>query len=289
MVDDDNRTIVVMRYDQRSDVVTVGYSEDNQNWNLVDLTATGLGDWEPTYDADLWKRENKLHLLYQPVGLGSTSSTISVLEWDAKAFFLDLGPPPLSLQVDRSTGLATIANPTDADIAISGYSITSNGSQLDAARWNSLADQATAGWAESQAAASGLAEAASGAPLTLAATGGSAARCRIRRQAYFLPHRRSGRSRVRIYGRRRRPYRQGGIFRSVAQQPHVARRSRHGARTAGKHVAIRGRDRWIHDYIRIAIARSGRLGEPARPGCIRRPMVRSESDRRAPFGGAVGR
>ena len=55
------------------------------------------------------------------------------------------------------------------------------------------------------------------------------------------------------------------------------------------HTAIRGRDRWIHDYIRIAIARSGRLAEPAGPGCIRRPMVRSESDRRALFGGAVGR
>jgi hypothetical protein len=175
MVDDENRTIVVMRYDQRSDVVTVGYSEDNQNWNLVDLTATGLGDWEPTYDAELWKRENKLHLLYQPVGLGSTSSTISVLEWDAKAFFLDIGPPPLSLQVDRSTGLATIANATDADVAISGYSITSNGGQLDASSWSSLADQAVAGWAESQAAASGLAEASAGTPFTLAATDGAAA------------------------------------------------------------------------------------------------------------------
>jgi len=175
MVDDDNRTIVVMRYDQRSDVVTIGYSEDRQNWNLVDLTATGLGDWEPTYDAELWKRENKLHLLYQPVGLGSASSTISVLEWDAKAFFFDLGPPPLALQIDRSTGLATIANLTEADISITGYSISSAGGQLGPNRWISLADQAVVGWTESQSTAYGLAESTAGPPLTLAADSGASA------------------------------------------------------------------------------------------------------------------
>lgn len=174
MVDDDNRTVVVMRYDQRSDVVTVGYSEDNQNWNLVDLTATGLGDWEPTYDAELWKRENKLHLLYQPVGLGSTSSTISVLEWDAKAFFFDLGPPPLTLQVDRSTGLATLTNSISADISITGYSISSTSGQLGPSGWNSLADQSVADWSETQATASGLAETSAGPPLLLPAAGGAA-------------------------------------------------------------------------------------------------------------------
>jgi hypothetical protein len=174
MVDDDNRTLVVMRYDQRNDVVTVGYSEDNQNWNLVDLTATGLGDWEPTYDAELWKRENKLNLLYQPVGLGSTSSTISVLEWDAKAFFLDLEMPPLTLQLDRSTGLATITNPSDSEVALTSYSMISPGGQLEPTRWNSLANQALAGWNETQAVATGLAEENAGGSLALAASGGSA-------------------------------------------------------------------------------------------------------------------
>ena len=174
MVDDDNRTIVVMRYDQRSDVVTVGYSQDKQNWNLVDLTADGLGDWEPTYDAALWQRENKLHLLYQPVGLGSTNSTISVLEWDAKTFFLDLAGPPLTLQIHLSTGRATLANQDDASVALSAYSITSAGGQLSPAKWSSLSDQATAGWSETQALATGLAEASAGDALTLGASGGTA-------------------------------------------------------------------------------------------------------------------
>jgi BNR repeat-containing family member/PEP-CTERM motif len=174
MVDDNNRTIVVMRYDQHSDVVTVGYSEDNQNWNLVDLTAEGLGDWEPTYDAALWQRENKLHLLYQPVGLGSTSSTISVLEWDEKAFFLDLAGPPLTLQVNRSTGQVAIANPDNDAVGLSAYSITSAGGQLAPTQWNSLADQSAAGWAESQALANGLSEASGGDAFTLGASGGTA-------------------------------------------------------------------------------------------------------------------
>ncbi len=174
MVDDDNRTVVVMRYDQRNDVVTVGYSEDNQNWNLVDLTATGLGIWEPTYDEELWKRENKLHLLYQPVGLGSTNSTISVLEWDAKAFFFDTAHPPLTLQINRSTGLATIANQDDAAVALAAYSISSAGGQLAPAGWNSLADQSAVDWSESQSLVTVLAEASTGMPLSLAASGGIA-------------------------------------------------------------------------------------------------------------------
>jgi hypothetical protein len=86
LVDDANRTIVVMRYDERKDVVTVGYSADKQKWSLVDLTAEELGDWEPTVDAEFWQGEGKLHLLYQPVGLGSDDSTISVLEWNAREY-----------------------------------------------------------------------------------------------------------------------------------------------------------------------------------------------------------
>lgn len=168
MVDDENRTVVVMRYDQRDNVVTIGYSEDNQNWNLIDLTTQDMGDWEPTYDAELWKRENKLHLLYQPVGLGSTSSAISVLEWDAKAFFFDLAPEPLTLQINRSTGETTIVNPAAEAAHLTAYSITSPGGQLGPARWNSLADQATASWTEYQSLPTSVAESTAGSPLTLA-------------------------------------------------------------------------------------------------------------------------
>ncbi len=87
MVDEKNRTIVVMRYDVRKNVITIAHSADNQNWSLVDLTDEELGDWEPTGDDGIWQRDGKLHLLYEPVGLGRADSTISVLEWDAREFF----------------------------------------------------------------------------------------------------------------------------------------------------------------------------------------------------------
>jgi BNR repeat-containing family member len=170
MVDDDNRVIVVMRYDQRNDVVTVGYSEDRQNWNLVDLTTDPLGDWEPTYDAALWNRENKLHLFYQPID-GSTSTPISVLEWDAKAFFLGLAGAPLELQVNRTTGAVTIANPADGERAISAYSIGSAGGQLSPSGWQSLHDQSIAGWAETQALTTALAESNGGGSLPIPGSG----------------------------------------------------------------------------------------------------------------------
>ncbi len=52
------------------------------NWRFVKLTAENIGRWEPTYDLELWQRENKLHMLYQPLMLGPASSPVSVLEWD---------------------------------------------------------------------------------------------------------------------------------------------------------------------------------------------------------------
>jgi hypothetical protein len=87
LVDGANRTLVVLRYKERGNVVTIAHSENRTEWQFVDLTAEPLGTWEPTHDAELWQRESKLHLLHQPVGLGQLSSTTSVLEWDARAFF----------------------------------------------------------------------------------------------------------------------------------------------------------------------------------------------------------
>lgn len=159
MFDDDNRAIVVTRFDQRSDRVSVAYSSDRQNWTWLDLNTADMGIWEPTFDRDLWARENKLHLFYQPVGLGSTNSSVSVLEWDARAYFDSLGPPPLSVTVDRGTGLVTVTNPQATAVNLTSYNLTSALGQLSPPTWNSLSDQATPGWSETQALATQLAEA----------------------------------------------------------------------------------------------------------------------------------
>jgi hypothetical protein len=82
-VDGTGRTLVVLRFKERGNVVTLATSTNRTDWELFDLTAEPLGLWEPVYDAALWRREGKLHLLVEPVGLGRDEATISVLEWDA--------------------------------------------------------------------------------------------------------------------------------------------------------------------------------------------------------------
>jgi hypothetical protein len=39
----------------------------NNNWTLSDLNQTGMGEWEPTYDTELWKNKKQLHLFVQKV------------------------------------------------------------------------------------------------------------------------------------------------------------------------------------------------------------------------------
>ena len=62
---------------------------EKNNWTTADLTSFSVGQWEPTYDTELWNSENKLHLFIQNVGQGDAgqienipAQTISVLEWD---------------------------------------------------------------------------------------------------------------------------------------------------------------------------------------------------------------
>jgi hypothetical protein len=150
VVDDDNRVIVAMRYDERDDVVTIAHSLDRENWSFLDLTTEALGTWEPNYDPALWARENKLHLLYQPVGLGQTNSTISVLEWDAAAYFAGLVSADLKLRVDRATGEVTIVNVSGNPGEFDRYTIASASGQLDPSSWNSFEDQQFTGWQQTQ-------------------------------------------------------------------------------------------------------------------------------------------
>ena len=88
LVDKNGRTLVVLRFKERNNVVTIATSMNKTDWQFIDLTSEALGNWEPTCDAQLWQRENKLHLLYQPVGLGQITSALAILEWDVQAHFL---------------------------------------------------------------------------------------------------------------------------------------------------------------------------------------------------------
>ena len=61
------------------------------NWTIKDLTAQSVGDWEPSYDTELWKNRKVLSLFLQDVkqidGEGKASqqpTAVQVLNWEPK-------------------------------------------------------------------------------------------------------------------------------------------------------------------------------------------------------------
>lgn len=61
------------------------------NWVIKDLTETSVDSWEPTYDTELWKTKQILHLFVEKVEQGdgeklkeSLPQLVSVLEWKVK-------------------------------------------------------------------------------------------------------------------------------------------------------------------------------------------------------------
>lgn len=145
MVDDDNRTIVAMRYKEAGNVITIAHSTDRQNWQFLDLTTEDLGVFEPTFDRTLWDRENKLNILYQPVETGPSTTVLSVLEWDSAAYFDSLSAP-LKLSINRFTGDVSLLNPGDSPVAIDGYSIGSSAGSLAVEEWLPLSTQGGSNW-----------------------------------------------------------------------------------------------------------------------------------------------
>lgn len=80
---------ILFRDEERGNKISLAYSNlaEKDNWKIVDLTNTSIGQWEPNYDISLWKKKNKLHIFSQNVnqidgeGLAKTPpSMISVLE-----------------------------------------------------------------------------------------------------------------------------------------------------------------------------------------------------------------
>jgi hypothetical protein len=89
-IDKQGRTIVVMSYKEEHHHIMVAYSKDRKNWKYLTLDSTDMGQWEPpTYDMNLWQRENKLDILYEPCTLGKPAANMAVLEWDERAFFAE--------------------------------------------------------------------------------------------------------------------------------------------------------------------------------------------------------
>ncbi|WP_114936981.1 BNR repeat-containing protein [Mucilaginibacter endophyticus] len=81
---------IIFRDTERGDKVSVAVNKDlkSGNWQVSDLSSESVGEWEPTYDTELWKDKKFLSLFVQKVtqidGEGKASippTNVQVLEW----------------------------------------------------------------------------------------------------------------------------------------------------------------------------------------------------------------
>jgi hypothetical protein len=81
---------LIFRDLERGNKVSLALCRDLQqnNWTITDLSQSTLGDWEPSYDTELWRTKGRLDLFLQRVeqidGEGKANhkpSPIQVLEW----------------------------------------------------------------------------------------------------------------------------------------------------------------------------------------------------------------
>ena len=82
--------LVVYRDEERGGGISVARSIDEarERWTTTALWPTSVGQWEPTYDLDQWRRERRLSLFVQRVGQGDGESLedvapqrVMVLDW----------------------------------------------------------------------------------------------------------------------------------------------------------------------------------------------------------------
>jgi hypothetical protein len=82
--------IVVYRDAERGGGITVARSSDAalERWTTTELWRTPVGQWEPTYDIDRWRRDGRLSLFVQRVGQGDGEKLeevppqpVVVLDW----------------------------------------------------------------------------------------------------------------------------------------------------------------------------------------------------------------
>lgn len=85
---------IVFRDNERGDKVSVLTCKDvNHNqWKTVDISEASVGQWEPSFDTELWKKKKVLHLFVQLTGQGDgekveniPSQMVNILEWKPEA------------------------------------------------------------------------------------------------------------------------------------------------------------------------------------------------------------
>lgn len=69
IVADNGKIHLIFRDVERDNKVSVAICENikKNDWKICDLTDFGVGSWEPSFDTELWKAKNILHLFVQKV------------------------------------------------------------------------------------------------------------------------------------------------------------------------------------------------------------------------------
>lgn len=52
--------------------MAIGKTPKSNTWKIIDLTQESVGQWEPTFDTELWKDKGMLHLFVQKVEQADT-------------------------------------------------------------------------------------------------------------------------------------------------------------------------------------------------------------------------
>lgn len=87
---DTTRAYMLFRDVERDSRVSVAICDDlsKPEWRFRDLTDFSVGQWEASYDTELWKRSKVLHVYVQRVGQGDgerlenvAPTTVYILEW----------------------------------------------------------------------------------------------------------------------------------------------------------------------------------------------------------------
>lgn len=87
---DDDKVLIVFRDRERNDKVSVLFCNDINapSWNTIDLANHSVGQWEPSFDTELWKNKKELHLFVQRSGQGDGEKIeeippqmVNILEW----------------------------------------------------------------------------------------------------------------------------------------------------------------------------------------------------------------
>jgi hypothetical protein len=64
--------------DRGSKVSLARIDPTGRKWSNIDLTDSGVGDWEPTYDSERWKKEGILDIFVQRTGQGDSEKQVDL-------------------------------------------------------------------------------------------------------------------------------------------------------------------------------------------------------------------